>query len=1048
MTGALLRSDAEAPAQTGREALWSAVRGALHAQRSGPPLERFARDRPLVASFAQRRMWFIERLAPGSATHNQSVVFRLMGPLRLPPLEASLTEIVRRHEALRTSLRWLGDDLIQEIHPPGAFDVALDDLRPLDAARRAERLERKTRQEASRPFDIDRPPLLRARLFRLAEDEHHLVMTMHHLAFDGWSFVVFTRELCALYAAHVAGTSSPLPELRVQYADYAAWQRARLRGPTLQRLSDYWTRQMRGALPVLRMPSDRPRLSREHRRGECHTFTLPLASTRALKSLAEGEGATLYMVLLAAFQLLLHRYTGEDDVIVGSPVANRQHVEVDRMIGLFVNTLALRTRIDVNWTFRELLARVRKTVLDAYEHQDLPFEMLIDAVGAASRTEMSPLFQVMLAFQNLPPPTRVLPELSVEAWNIGNGTSKLDLTLFLWDAPEGIGGLLEFDAELFDAATAAQWLRHFQVLLDGIGRDPDRRIAILPLMDDEERRRLLAIGNDTDRRVCVLSDALDPVPLGVAGEAHVSLHPTGDIVRRRSDGELEFLGRRDDQIVVDGFRVQPAEVEAVLACCPGVRHAAVTADGSSTKAKRLIALVVPAPTNHPADETVRAMRDFVRKRLPTYLVPSDFILVDSIPRDSNGNADRVSLRVMAENIPERTDATVMPRDDRERTIVEAFTNVLGRQGVGVDDDFFDFGGSSLLALRLVAMLERTFAVNLPLVSLYDNPTAAQLALLLAQPAAPRAAAIPHGELGSMLVEVKRGRAAVPLFLVPGGHGGMAEMTLYAKVLRHVGREQAVYGLLARGLDGVESPHASVAEMARDYVAEVRRIQPQGPYALAGECVGGLIAFEMAQRLLGERQEVALLLLLDTWCPTLPGVLHYRYIEQTATLFAARRAIARRGVAEVGRVLQDHVRDRPPFAPVQSLRYAVNVARTLARVARPWVTAVNAVGKPAAGAERIEAAGANYVRRAMRYRPRVYPGRITLMVSASNDRLGLAKPWQALAGGGLVVRPVPGDHDSYLRETPETAAAILEECIDEALGAPTHSGSMTSGAVQA
>jgi len=275
---------------------------------------------------------------------------------------------------------------------------------------------------------------------------------------------------------------------------------------------------------------------------------------------------------------------------------------------------------------------------------------------------------------------------------------------------------------------------------------------------------------------------------------------------------------------------------------------------------------------------------------------------------------------------------------------------------------------------------------------------------------------------------------MPLFLVPGGHGGMAEMTLYARMLSHVAREQAVYGLLARGFDGCLPPHASVEEMAADYVDEMRRCQPHGPYTIAGECVGGLIAFEIAQRLVAQRQEIALLLLLDTWCPTLAGVLHYRHVERAATLLAARRAVARRGMADVGRVLADHVRDRPPFAPLPSLRYTVNVARTLLRVARPWIAAVNAVGKPLSGTERTAAAEANYVERTMRYRPRRYPGPVTLIVSAENERRGLGKPWRALAGGGLVVRCVPGDHDSYLRDTPHLAARVVEDCLDEASGA--------------
>ena len=1382
---------------SGHELLWSAVRTAVQAQRGGLPLGRVSRERPLPASFAQRRLWFLERLCPGSAMHNQTVAYRLKGSLVPQALEAGLAAIVRRHEALRTTLRWSDDELIQEIHPPPQVVLSVEDVRAVAADPRMERVEASTRQEACAPFDIGRPPLLRARLFRLADDEHRLVVTMHHIAFDGWSFDVFMRELCALYAAQIAGVPAPLPELDVQYADHAAWQRARLQGGTLQRLVDYWKRQMGGAIPVLRMPTDRPRRSRLLRPGACRTFTLPHATTESLQRLASAEGATLYMALLAAFQTLLHRYTGEEDIVVGSPVASRQHAGVRDLIGLFVNTLPMRARVCGEQTFRQVLACVRKTVLDAYEHQDLPFDLLVDAVSAAPRTETTPLFQVMFAFQNLPRSNWVLPGLTVDAWNVGNGAAKFDLTLFMWDAPEGIGGLLEYDAQLFDGATAEQWLRHFRVLLDAIARDPGQRIANLPLLDGEERRQLLAAGNDTrtdyprgqsipqvfaarvrenpdavalafedgmmsyaeldrqsrrlgrelrrrgvmrgtrvgvclerspalvvtllailkaggafvpvdpawpgerigmmlettevvvtddasdpgvpvrgrevlnlDRgaesggregedalapsigaddlayimftsgstgvpkgvcvphrgvvrlvkganyadltdadvflqlapvtfdastfeiwgallngatlalapagqpsvraigeairryrvsilwlssglfevmvdagvtelatvrqllvggdvlspshaerfrrempgcrlvncygptenttfttfhhvqtpacppggsipigqpvsnsRVYVLDGAREPVPPGVAGEAYAGgdglmrgylgdpaatreclvpdpfadvpdawLYRTGDVVRRRSDGNLEFLGRRDEQIKIGGFRVEPGEVEAVLGRCSAVRRAAVVAETDPMHGRRLVAFVVPAAPGNAPKENLRAIRDFLSQRLPGYLMPSAFVFVAAIPLGPNGKVDRRRLRAAGEGARPREDAFVAPRDANERRIVEAFEHVLGRRPIGVDDDFFDLGGSSLSALRLVATLESAFAASLPLVSVYEHPTSARLAALVAQANVRRSRAARERELGTMLVEVKRGSFSLPLFLVPGGHGGMAEMTLYAKVLSHVRRDQPVYGLLACGADGSGQSHASVAQMADAYVAELRRVQPDGPYALAGECVGGLIAFEMAQQLRLRRQPVAVLLLLDTWCPTLAGVLHYRYIERPATLLAARRAVARRGMAEVGQVLRDHVRDRPPFGPLRSLRYAANVARTLARVGQPWVGAVNAVGKPAPGAERIAAAEANYVERTMRYRPRPYPGPITLIVSARNDRLGLARAWRTLAGGGLVVRTVPGDHDSYLRDTPELAAAMLEDALDATLGTGVPYGS--------
>jgi amino acid adenylation domain-containing protein len=1374
----------------GREALWSAMRTVLQAQRLGPPLERVARDDPLLASFGQRRLWFIERLIPGSATYNQTIAYRLAGLLSLPALERSLQEIVRRHEALRTTLRWVGDELIQHIHPPGPFVIRVEDLRALERTARAVRVEQATDLEAREPFDLDRPPLLRAMLLRLADDEQRLVVTMHHLAFDGWSFDVFMRELCGLYAAFVAAAPSPLAELPVQYADFAAWQRARLQDATLERLLGYWQRQMSGTLPVLRMPSDHPRRELHCRRGQWQKVAVGQPLTAALKRLAVEEGATLHMLLLAAFQVLLHRYTGDQDIVVGSPTANRHRVEIQPLIGLFVNTLAIRTRFGPGDTFREALASVRKTVLDAYEHQELPFERLVEALGTRSRADATPLFQAMFAFQSLPRSRWLLPGLAVEAWNVANATAKFDLTLFMWDAPEGFGGLLEYDADLFDSATVVQWLRHFAALLEGIARNPDQEIAKLPLLDSEERRQMLVawnatsnayprdlpihrafakfaaevpeaialafdggtmsygeldwhanrLGRNLQRRgaapgtlvgvclerspllimsllailktgaafvpidpswpaermrvalaravtvvaqnapasrlsalgidvmnidrerestdgegdnaldvgvapedlayvmftsgstgvpkgVCVphrgvlrlvkganyaellstdvflqlapvafdastfeiwgallngatlvlppavqpsldaiahlighhrvsvlwltsglfeamvdsrvadlahvrqllvggdvlsvphaerllreapdcrlvncygptenttfttfhvvhlpvcaagesipigrpvsnsqiyvLDRTLQPVPPGVAGQAYVGgdglmlgylddpassrahlvpnpfddcpgawLYRTGDIMRWRHSGVLEFLGRDDEQVKIRGFRVEPGEVQTILGGFPAVAQVFVGADAAASDGKRLVAFVVPALADRSPEQLVREMRDFLRERVPAYLMPSEFVLLDSLPLNANGKVDREQLKATSASARIRPVGYVAPRDQSERTIAEAFQEVLGVHPIGADDDFFDSGGSSLPALRLVAMLENLVQVSLPLVSLYEHPTPAQLAALLAHAPVQRPVGIAAGGAGSMLVEIKRGRCGPPLFLVPGGHGGMAEMTLYANMLRHVAREQPVYGLLAQGVDGRGQPHSSVEEMAAAYVDEVRRSQPYGPYAIAGECVGGLVAFEMAQRLIAQRQEIALLLLLDTWCPTLAGVLHYRHVERAKTLFAARRAVARRGIADVRRVLHDHVHDRPPFAPLRSLRYGVNVARTLLRVARPWVEAINAVGKAAPGMVRIAAAEANYVERTLRYRPRRYPGLVTLIVSAGNERQGLGKPWRALAGGGLAVRVVPGDHETYLREAPHLAARIVEDCLDEALG---------------
>jgi thioesterase domain-containing protein/acyl carrier protein len=446
-----------------------------------------------------------------------------------------------------------------------------------------------------------------------------------------------------------------------------------------------------------------------------------------------------------------------------------------------------------------------------------------------------------------------------------------------------------------------------------------------------------------------------------------------------------------------------------------------------------VAYVVPAPGAANREGLARELRGFLRARLPESHVPSAFVAIDEMPLNAHGKVDRAALPPPEATARTRRGEPRTPQADVERAVAQSFERVLGIEPIGVDDDFFDCGGASLAALRLVADLEDAFATKLPLVTLYEHPTVAGLAAQLRDrgESAPRAPA-PAATGLSNLVEIRRGRSGTPLFVVPGGHGGMAEMTLYAQLMRHLRGERPVYGLLARGVDGLAPPHGCLDDMADACVDAVVAAWPRGPYAIAGECVGGVVAFEMARRLAGRGREVALLLLMDTWCPSLAGTLHYRLLERPRTILNARKDVARAGIADVGRVLREHVRDRPPAGPLRSLRYGVNVALTLKRVADPWLAAVRQVGRPAPGTERAADAQAGYVDLAMRHRPRPYGGRVTLLVSADNDRQGLADGWRRLAGGGLAVHRVPGDHDTYIRDTPEATAERLQACLDEAL----------------
>jgi amino acid adenylation domain-containing protein len=465
------------------------MRGDGGGARALPPL--VPQPGPAVASFAQERLWFLHRLAPGSPAYNMAGSVRLAGQLDPAALAAALAEVVRRHEVLRTTFREEAGEPVPVVAPADVDPVALlpvVDLRGPDADRRADEI---AAEEARRPFDLAGGPLLRARLLRLAEDEHRLLLTLHHVVADGWSQAVLVREVSELYTAFLRGQASPLPELPLQYADFARWQRGWLQGELLDRQLAYWQAQLAGELPPLELPTDRPRPAIASDRGARRPAHLPAELTAALSTVARRQGATLYMVLLAGFETLLHLYTGQTDFAVGSPIANRTRSGLEGLIGFFVNTLVLRADLSGEPTFAALVGRVRETTLAAYAHQDLPFERLVDLLQPDRDRSRSPLFQALFTLQNVPLPALSLPDLSAELSEVDNGTAKFDLTLSLAEAEGGLAGTLEYAADLFDPETADRLLRHFAALLAGAAADPARPLAELPLLTDADREELL-----------------------------------------------------------------------------------------------------------------------------------------------------------------------------------------------------------------------------------------------------------------------------------------------------------------------------------------------------------------------------------------------------------------------------------------------------------------------------------------------------------------------------------------------------------------------------
>ena len=460
------------------------------------------RDTFLPLSFAQRRLWFMEQLSPGEASYNVPAALRLLGELNVAAFSLAVNAIVQRHEALRTTFVVRDGVAAQVIAPALELAAPVVDLSGLDQAAQEVEAQRLLSEAARRPFDLAVGPLLRVLVLDLGfrpatgEREHIVAFTLHHIVTDGWSTDVLLREFVTLYEAFAAGRPSPLPDLSIQYADYAVWQRDWLAGAVLDRQLAYWRERLAGA-PALNLPTDRPRPAVQDHAGATYGFEVPQRVAEGLARLGRREGATLFMVLLAGFQLLLSRYSGQNDVSVGTPVANRRRVELEGLIGFFVNTLVLRTDLSGDPSFRTLLARVRETALGAQAHQDLPFERLVEEVQPVRDLSRDPLFQVMFVLQNAPMQELTLSGLRAEPVATESGASKFDLTLAVIDTGEGLNASFEYATALFDAGTIERLAGHYCTLLEGIVADPERRLSELPLLGEAERRRILVEWNQT-----------------------------------------------------------------------------------------------------------------------------------------------------------------------------------------------------------------------------------------------------------------------------------------------------------------------------------------------------------------------------------------------------------------------------------------------------------------------------------------------------------------------------------------------------------------------
>ena len=447
-----------------------------------PVIPRRKDNDQIPLSFAQQRLWFIDQLDPNTPAYNMPAPVRFTGPMNLPVLERSLQEIVRRHEALRTTFESIDGQPVQVIAPELKLPITLIDLRSLPESERMAEARRLASEDGMRPFDLSTGPLLRVTLLQLRDEDLAFLVTMHHIITDGWSIGVFFRELRVLYQAYLDDLPSPLPELTVHYPDYAIWQRQWLRNGALERQLAYWKKQLSGAPAVLELPMSRPRPAVQSSVGRLIPLMIPKGLTASLRELSKREGVTLFMNLTAAFQALLHCYTGSLDIVVGSNVANRSHQKMEDLIGFFINQLVLRTDLSGNPTFRELMVRVRDVALGAYANQDVPFEKVVDALKPERSLARQPLFQFKIDLQNAPVSSLHLPGFTLGPLDIVITVTHTDVTLSMLDSGDVITGFIQYSTDLFDHSTIKRMLDHYHMILNRVVTEPEVQLSTLKEM--------------------------------------------------------------------------------------------------------------------------------------------------------------------------------------------------------------------------------------------------------------------------------------------------------------------------------------------------------------------------------------------------------------------------------------------------------------------------------------------------------------------------------------------------------------------------------------
>ena len=1318
-----------------------------------------SRNDDLPLSSAEEGAWLLEQLSPGVTAWNMRSALRISGELNVAVLERSFNALIERQEILRTTFRLIEGKLVRLISPTLNINLPVSRLDPLvdkDSA-----IRRITTEEQRRPFDLATAPLMRVRLLQVNEREHVLVVAIHHIICDGWSQQIFFRELFSLYEAFLTDQPPNLPDLPIQYSDYAIWMHESERAKFESHLS-YWKNKLNGAA-IAEIPSDKQRPAQRSFRGARQEIKLSSDLARRLKDIGNQERATLFMILVAAFQVLLCRYTGATDIAVGLTIAGRSRPEVQNLIGFFINLLVLRSDLSGSPCFRDLLRRVREDCLEAYERQNVPFEKLVEAMNPGHGLHRNPFFQVLFNVFNMPPVPRDANGLLIEGIFPHTETAKFDLTIHALETEDTVTIQVVYSVDLFSDARIAQMLEQYKYLLEQVGENTDDGINLYSLVTPSAKKLLpdptvpldntwhgavheifasyaqsqpnkLAVEdphegwsykelNDRSNRLaqyllaegirrgdivavyghrsaalvwallavlkagaafCVVDpehpaervkqylDAADPkgfIQTARAGEANAEIeevlssfsprcrialpdaaiaqasqflsryskddpavkispndlayviftsgstgkpkgvmgrhgplthflpwlketfglsesdrfsflsalatnklqrelftaltlggtlcipdsddigafgkldewlrdkavsvvhltpamaqlleetatHPipsvrraffggdllgirdvdgvrrlmphaeitnfynssetqrgggyivfsnqtldhakeipplgrgvkdvqllvlnpvgkmagvgelgeicvrsphmaagylrdekltkerfitnpftgidgdriyrTGEQGRYLPNGDVEFVARRENQVSVRSFRVELGEIESVLNAHPAVSEAVVLAQENPRD--HLVAYVL---ANRQLSPSINELRNYVKAKLPNYMVPASFLLLDSLPLTPTGKVDRRSLPMPERTRVELERTFVAPRNRLESQLAKIWAEVLGVKAVGVRDNFFEMGGHSLLAVRLFAQIEKTLGKRLSLATLFQAPTVEQLASILRQQG--------WSASWSSLVAIQPYGSKPPFFWVHGENSS-------ALLPRYLGPDQPLYGLVHQSQDGKRALYTSIEDIAAHYLQEMRTVQPQGPYFLGGYCIGGTIAFEMAQQLQRMGQKVALLVLLDA---SNPGVLSVSPNSPKPQL-QVKRGI--QGMVE--RI--NKIAKRGAYKVCLSIGYPL--PPTLLYLYREDV----------------------YHKARQKYVAQPYAGRVTVFKTEGLSR-DPRLVWGRLAGGGLEVVEVPGKHaDIVFREQQiQALAKQLKACLDQAQAKGTVARSATS-----